>query len=182
LELRKEMGMKYFNRKGDEGYTSLLYGERIRKYDPRPDAYGTLDEANSALGLARAFCQKEKIRELIFDIQRKLFIVGEEIATDVGKIHLLKRRITPEMVDEIEKRIDELEEIVTLPQRFIIPGDTPSSSAMDLARTFVRRAERKVHKLRADNLLKNQDIPRFMNRLADLLFILARFEEQEAGV
>ncbi len=171
--------MKYFNRKGDEGYTSLLFGERISKYDSRPDTYGTLDEANSALGLARAFCQKETVRELLFDIQRKLFIVGEEIATDVGKIHLLKRRITNEMVEDIEKQIEELEEIVTLPQRFIIPGDTPSSSAMDLARTFVRRAERKVHKLRDEDLLKNQDIPRFMNRLADLLFILARYEETE---
>ena len=128
------------------------------------------------------FCIRLSACELLFDIQLKLFIVGEEIATDVGKIHLLKRRITPEMVDEIEKRIEGLEEIVTLPQRFIIPGDSPSSSAMDLARTFVRRAERKVHKLRDEGLLKNQDIPRFMNRMADLLFILARYEEKESPI
>ena len=171
--------MKYFSRKGDEGYTSLRFGERIAKYDLRPDTYGTLDEANSALGLARAFAQKQKTQDLLFDLQMKLLIVGEEMSTEVEKIQLLKKRVTHKTVEALDKQIEALEDEIALPRLFIIPGDTTSSSAMDLARSFIRRAERKAHMLIDRGLLRNHDIPRFLNRLADLLFILARFEERE---
>ena len=173
------MKMKFFDRKGDEGYTSLRFGERISKYDPRPDTYGTLDEVNSALGLARAFAKNQKTRDLLFYLQRKLFIIGEETSTEVGKIHLLKKRVNHKTVEALEKEIEALEDEIAVARTFIIPGDTASSAAMDLARTFIRRAERKVHRLKDEGLLINHDIPHFLNRLADLLFLLARFEERE---
>ena len=84
------------------------------------------------------------------------------------------------MIDDLERQIESLEEEVILPKRFIIPGDTVSSSALDVARTMVRRAERKVHRLHHEEILKNENVPCFLNRLADLLFILARYEEAKA--
>ena len=171
--------MKYFGQEGDEGYTSLRFGERVGKYDLRPDTYGTLDEANSALGLARAFAQKQRTKDLIIDLQTKLLIVGEEMSTEVEKIQLLKKRVTHKTVEELSKQIEAFEAEITLPLMLIIPGDTASSSAIHLARSIIRRAERKSHILIDRGLLRNHDIPSFLNRLADLLFILARFEESE---
>jgi len=171
--------MEFFNRKGDDGHTSLRFGERIDKYDLRPDTYGTLDEANSALGLARAFSRKQKTKDLIFDLQMKLLIIGEEMSTEVEKIHLLKKRVTHETVEALTKQIEAFEAEFALPLKFIIPGDTASSSAIHLARSLIRRTERKSHMLIDRGLLRNHHVPRFLNRLADLLFILARFEDRE---
>jgi len=176
--------MKTFNKRGDQGETSLLYGTRVAKSDARPEAYGTVDEAVSALGLARCWATKRS-QEIILPIQRELFIVGAEMATTAEHYEKLKSKnniVTPQMVQHLEDLIDKLEAEVEMPKAFILPGGCPSSAALDLARSIVRRAERRAVSLRQANSLSNEEVLKYLNRLADLLFTLARYEEVKAGV
>ena len=172
--------MKTFNKKGDRGETSLLFGQRVPKNDLRCEAYGALDEAVSALGLARNFVTRENVKEIILKVQNELFTVNAEIATrpeEREKLTAHFKTVTPEMVDELEELIVRTEAEVELPRSFIIPGSTTGSAALDLSRAIVRRAERKVVELRQQNMISNDNMLQYMNRLADLLFILARYEE-----
>jgi len=172
--------MKTFNKRGDQGETSLLYGGRVPKSDPRCEAYGTIDEAVSALGLARAASSNERTRDIVHRIQGELFIVGAELATageDYDKLAARNVVVTDELVDRLERLIDELEAETPMPKEFIIPGATPASAALDLARTIIRRAERRAAELRNNGLLVNERVLHYLNRLADLVFTLARYEE-----
>lgn len=172
--------MRTFNKRGDSGETSLLYGGRVQKNDPHCEAYGTIDEAVSALGLARALSSKEPVRDILHDIQQELFIVGSELATVVDQYHKLvakHRVVTEEMVDRLETIIDELEKDTEMPKLFIIPGASPSAAALDLSRTIIRRAERRAVELKNENMLPNERVLHYLNRLADLIFTLARYEE-----
>lgn len=167
-----------FSTRGDTGETSLLGGQRVPKYDARPETYGTLDEASSALGVARAGTKNQKIKELILSIQKDLLVMGAELSSLPEDIQKLARRIQEEDVRRLEKIIDELQGNITLKNEFIYPGETPVSAQIDVGRTIIRRAERRAAGLKNDGLLNNAEINKYLNRLADMLFVLARYEEQ----
>lgn len=171
--------MRTFNKRGDYGETSLLFGVRVLKNDLRCEAYGTLDEAVSAMGLARSYCKRVPA-ETLMDLQRKLFKVGAELATSPEYYERLAGRgdtITCGMADELEKQIEELESLMEMPQAFVLPGAATGAAAIDMARAIVRRAERRVVDLVQAGAVTNREVERFLNRLADLLFTLARYEE-----
>jgi len=177
--------MKTFNKRGDEGETSLLYGGRVSKSDLRCEAYGTVDEAVSALGLARSVSSNERTREIVHRIQDELFILGAELATATEEYDKLASRnvvVTDEMVDRLESLIEEFEAEIPMPKAFVIPGAMPSSASLDLARTIIRRAERRAIELRNQGLITNERVLRYLNRLADLVFTVARYEETHQQV
>jgi cob(I)alamin adenosyltransferase len=172
-------------RGGDSGETSLLYGGRVPKDDLHTEAYGALDEAISALGLARASAASSNpaLASRILDLQRELFTVGAELATGKGERHLLEKHfatVTAAMVDALEGEVHDLEARVPLPKAFVIPGGTVPAAALDMARTFVRRAERRAVALHRTAALENPEVVRYLNRCSDLLFMLAREAEQGA--
>lgn len=171
--------MKLFNKRGDGGETSLLYGGRVSKSDLRTETYGTLDEAVSALGLGRSLARRGRVKEIVLELQKELFVVGAELATQDENLDRLSEKIDGVKVDRLQALIEELEEKIELPKAFIIPGGNAASAALDLARTIIRRGERKAVALREEGTLKNPEILRYLNRTADLLFVLARFEEKE---
>ena len=176
--------MRIYTRKGDQGSTGLLFGgDRVSKADLRTDAYGTTDEAVSALGLARAAIGaatdsvEARLAELTLRLQRELFVVGAELATHVDRRTKLTAGVslvTPEMVTALEQEIDALEADHEMPAEFVIPGETMSGAAFDLARTTVRRAERRAVALSAAGGLPDSHVVPYLNRLADLLFVVAR--------
>ena len=170
---------------GDGGETGLLYGGRIPKDDIHTEAYGSLDEAISALGLARALTDSADRATRILELQRELFVVGAELATGPGHRADLERHfnvVTPAMSDALEAEIHDLEARVPLPGGFVIPGGTQVGAALDLARTLVRRAERRTVSLQRAGGLENPEVLRYLNRCSDLLFMLAREAEQGATV
>jgi cob(I)alamin adenosyltransferase len=167
-----------FSKKGDKGETSLLGGQRVPKFDPRPDTYGTLDEASSALGVARAATKNQRIKEILLGVQKDLLTLGAVLSTLPEDLPTLKIGIGESDVSRIEALIDDLQQNVTLKNEFIFPGETVISAQIDVGRTIIRRAERKAAKLKADGLLDNEHIHQYLNRLADMLFTLARYEEQ----
>ena len=174
--------MKVYTRGGDSGETSLLFGGRVSKADPRPAACGAIDEANSALGMARAASIDETVRTRITHVQRELFVVGGELATAPEHRELLQKNfgvVTSEMTVRLESWIDEIDSEIDLPNEFILPGGSPASAAIDLARTIIRRSEREVVGLQRDQLLENDEILRYLNRLSDFLFMLGRFEDRK---
>lgn len=176
--------MRIYTRKGDTGTTGLLFGgDRISKADLRTDAYGTTDEAVSALGLARASIgaatdrTEVRLGEIILRLQRELFVVGAELATHVDRRDRLTNgatRVTEGMVSALEDEIDALEEVVAQPKEFVLPGESTTGAALDLARTTVRRAERRCVALAAADGLPGSVVVPYLNRLADLLFVMAR--------
>lgn len=166
---------------GDDGTTGLLGGGRAPKDDARIEAYGTVDEASSALGLARALCASQRVREVIEELQRGCYRAGAELATapgDEGKFGAM----TQADVDRLEALMVALEAEVTMPTEFILPGATPGSAALDVARTVIRRAERRVITFLATKPDANREVARWLNRLSLLVFVLGRCEEAIAGV
>lgn len=167
---------------GDEGYTDLLGPGRVAKYDLRPETYGTLDEASSALGLARAFSTQRHVREVLMHVQHDLYLLMAEVAAPVEQLEKLPFRVTAEQADWLDTAIREMERKIELPKQFIIPGATSASAAIDLGRTVVRRAERHAVQLVHEGKMPAGNVLRYLNRLSSLLFVLARFEEYESGV
>ena len=177
-EYRKRIYTKF----GDQGETSLLYGGRVSKNNPHTEAYGITDEAVSALGLARALTDDVRVQDTLRELQRDLFTVAAELATEPDKYELFQQHftpVTPEMVENLEKTIDSLEEGVEMPKVFILPGGSPSSAAIDLARCIIRTSERRVVAVKEAGLLTNELIISYLNRLGDLLFVLARYQDRE---
>ncbi len=169
-------------RRGDSGDTGLLYGGRVRKTDARVDAYGSGDEAVSALGLARSLCADERVTSWIHEIQREMFTVNAELATAADSRHLLETHfptITIENTARLDSLLHELETEVSLPKSFIIPGGSAGSAAIDVARTIVRRTERAAVALIDSGELQNPEVATYLNRLSDVLFMLARYEDRE---
>jgi cob(I)alamin adenosyltransferase len=180
-------------RRGDDGTTGLLFGsQRVYKDEVRTEAYGTVDEAIAALGLARAELALKaqdgslprtmtRLPELILRLQRELFVVGAELATAPDSLDRQKpgeTRVTAAMVEALDAVLADTEAAVELPREFVVPGETRLSAALELARTIVRRAERRTVSLRrAEPLPDDHSVP-YLNRLADLLWILARAAEQ----
>lgn len=170
--------MKVYTKTGDEGKTSLLSKERVYKDSVRVQAYGTVDEANAAMGLAKSLMDKPWAISIIHQIQEELIALNADLATDSRVADASNCRITPSHVARLEAIIDKLEE-QRIPQRhFITPGGTTASAALDLARTIVRRAERWIVKLRHTETVPTP-VALYLNRLSDLLFVLARCVEQE---
>ena len=171
------MGAFRFSKRGDQGETSLLSGQRVSKASLRPEAYGTLDEASSALGLAKVFTQSTKIQQMIGAVQEDLVVVGAELSWEGSEN--VKHVIEVEKTDTLERWIEELQSEVPVPQCFIYPGCNACSAALDLARTIVRRAERNVVALREAGSEVRPELHAYLNRLADFLFTLARYAEKE---
>lgn len=161
----------------------MLYGGRVSKADPRTEAYGSTDEAISALGAARALVSDRARHAIILRLQSELFTVGAELATDAAELANLEKHflvVTPEFTARVEKEIAELEATVRLPDAFVIPGGTPAGAALDVARTVLRRAERRIVALRGAEIAVSAELLRYVNRLSDLVFMLARAEEGAA--
>lgn len=167
---------------GDTGYTGLLGDERVAKYDPRPDTFGTVDEATSALGLARATTQDQKVKDIIYSIQQELYLLMGELAVTPENYEKMNLRMTADSVKRLEQIEEELKQEVEIPNKFIIPGDSLDGAALDLARTIIRRAERMAVKLLHDGVIQNTEVVRYLNRLSDLVFILARYTEVKSSV
>lgn len=165
---------------GDDGSTGLLGGGRARKDDPRIEAYGTIDEASSAVGLAKSLSPHPRVRQICDELQRGLYSIGAELATNPAA-EASFAHTTEEGVQRLDGLIAELESVVTMPDGFILPGATPASGALDLARAIARRAERRCVTLERANGLENQQVRRWLNRLSLLLFVLGRYEEDLAG-
>jgi len=170
--------MKIYTRKGDDGTTGLWYGGRVPKASARPEAYGSVDEAASALGLARAAAERgSELYEDILRVERELFVAGAELATAPEASERLEAgvsKVTPDMVERLEADIDRYMGRVDLPPKFVIPGGTELSARLDVARSALRRAERRVSELDdvADALLA------YLNRASDALFAMARFADE----
>lgn len=172
--------MRIWTKTGDDGSTGLLYGGRTSKADLRVEAYGATDEAVAAIGLARASAS-DGLKAVLLRIQRELFVAGAELATAPDNHRKLSAdkgtKVTSVMVDGLEELLVEYEGRTQMPKEFVIPGETQVSSALDLARAIVRRAERRAVALAEAGGLSDGECVRYLNRLADLLFMLARFEE-----
>ena len=175
--------MRIYTRTGDAGDTGLFGGGRVGKDDPRVEAYGDVDELNAALGLARAVEMMPRIDETLVPIQRDLFSIGALLATpdrDKMRQHLDKARIDEGRVAELERAIDDGEAELEPLRAFIVPGGTPKAAALHVARTICRRAERRVVALARDVELPVIVVV-YLNRLSDLLFVLARVANRRAG-
>ncbi|MFA6849169.1 MAG: cob(I)yrinic acid a,c-diamide adenosyltransferase [Selenomonadaceae bacterium] len=166
--------MGVYTKTGDEGKTSLYTGERVEKVSLRVEAYGTIDELNAALAMARAFCKKAVVKEKIMEVQK----LNSMLMADLASLSQ-PERIKEENVAMLEKIMDEIEGKLPPLASFIVPGDTIGGAALDLARTITRRAERRVLELAKTELVNKND-RLFLNRLSDFCFMLMRFEEATA--
>ena len=174
-----------YTRQGDGGQTGLLYGGRIDKDDLRCEAYGTTDEVISVLGLARASTADTEVADLILAVQRQLFVVGSELATSHEDYETFLKHfvpVHPDMTADLESHIDNMLSAVNLPDAFIIPGASEPSAHIDVARTLLRRAERRIVTLDRQGLLANKEVLKYVNRLADFLFALARYQDRELPI
>lgn len=169
----------WYSGTGDEGYTSLFGGERIEKTSPRLEALGDLDEAQAAIGVARAHVLRQETKPLLAQVQRTLYLLMAEVATPEPA--RLRQRVESATVTALEQNIARLADSVPREPTFIIPGDTPGGAALDLARTVVRRAERRVVGLLHAGQLENAHLVRYLNRLSSLLFLLARIDDAAGG-
>jgi cob(I)alamin adenosyltransferase len=180
-------------RRGDDGSTGLLFGgSRIAKDDPRAEAYGTIDEAVAALGMARAELLARAVAgtlpqalagtsDLVLRIQRELFVVGAELAANPDAWDRLRdgeTRVSIEMLDALEATLADVESGVRMPHEFVVPGETRISAAFELARTILRRAERRAVALEHTGLIPGEYLLAYLNRLSDLAWVLARAAEQ----
>ncbi|SFU82768.1 cob(I)yrinic acid a,c-diamide adenosyltransferase [Alicyclobacillus macrosporangiidus] len=175
--------MRIYTRSGDEGQTSLIYGRRVSKASARVGAYGTLDEANSAIGLVLSWlpedAQFDDLRRFLARVQRDLFDLGRDLATPLDK--QAEFHTTEADVGLLERMIDRLDADNPPLQRFLLPGGHPAAAALHLARTIVRRAEREVVALGEVEPVQPW-IRRYLNRLSDLLFVMARSVHTRTGV
>jgi cob(I)alamin adenosyltransferase len=175
--------MKIYTRKGDDGTTGLWYGGRVMKSAGRPEAYGSIDEAASELGVCRAVAERDgEVYLDILRIQEELFVAGAELATApeaAGRLEEGVSKVTPAMIDRLEADIDRYMERVDLPPKFVIPGGSELSARLDVARTAVRRAERRVSALKDAGELPDETVLTYLNRLSDAVYAMARFADED---
>ena len=168
------MSSKIYTKRGDEGTTALFGGKRVPKDARRIEAYGTVDELNSIIGVARSLNSSSEIDKILGAIQNSLFILGADLATPRTTIRSAIPRIRSSHVSSLEKQIDVLEDSLEPLTSFILPGGGPAASYLHFARTVCRRAERHVvHLARTEKI--GREVVIFLNRLSDLLFVLARY-------
>ena len=178
------MSKRIYTRTGDKGKTGLLSGERIDKTNPRVEAYGTVDELGTTIGVAKVHSSK-RIADYLHNIQLKLFLINAELATIPGSLGAEDpirnlQKITASDIDYLEKIADELSEELPLLTNFVIPGGTKGAAFLHVSRTVCRRAERRIVQF-ANSYHVNEELIRYINRLSDLLFVMARYENLEKG-
>jgi len=178
------MSKRIYTRTGDDGTTSLFGGDRVEKGNPRIDAYGTVDETNSIVGVARAHLEgepgEEELDPVLGGLQEELFVLGADLATPMDATPVVER-IEEAHVTALEERIDRFDADLPSLERFILPGGTPAGASLHSARTVCRRAERHVVEANTSAPINEQAIV-YLNRLSDLFFVLARWANREAGV
>jgi cob(I)alamin adenosyltransferase len=174
--------MKIYTKTGDDGSTGLFGGERVPKHDPRVDAYGSVDETNAVLGVARAARLSPTLDAILARVQAELFVLGAELATPASHRPRLKLPLLDgSHAAQLEREIDQLEAELPPLTSFVLPGGSPGSSALHHARTVSRRAERAVVSVQHSAELRGELIV-YLNRLSDLLFVMARHQNQSDGV
>lgn len=176
---QKPTKIRIYTRTGDKGQTSLVDGTRVLKSNARVETYGTIDELNAAIGVTRSFLQDEMIDHWLETIQRDLFNIGSTLATPSDK--QVPARVHLPSAESLEQLIDKCDEELPALMNFILPGGTKAGATLHLARTMCRRAERRLVALIEQDPV-NPEILRYINRLADLLFSLARLENYRRGV
>ena len=180
--------MKIYTRKGDDGTTGLYYGGRVRKDDAAPSAYGDVDEAQAAIGVARAEARVDGNEELdarCITLERDLWVLMADLATDGdNRVKLIAglSLVSQQMVDALESSIDDLNSRFTMPTEFVVPGQTRTSALLDVARTVVRRAERTSLRAVFGTDPSNPLVITYLNRLSDLLWTMARWQENGASL
>lgn len=176
--------MRIYTKTGDSGQTGLLGGPRVSKEDTRVEAYGTVDELNSVLGVCLTVLGEPEVLELLTRIQNHLFDVGSELATPPEARRSAQQRkisVSPEQVEYLEQQIDRLEADLEPLKAFILPGGSAAAAHLHHARGVCRRAERRIVSLHQRTPV-NPDLLKYLNRLSDLLFVLARWMNHQAGV
>ncbi|MBX3015978.1 MAG: cob(I)yrinic acid a,c-diamide adenosyltransferase [Caldilineaceae bacterium] len=170
----------WYTARGDDGSTGLLGAGRVPKYHPQPETFGAVDEAASFIGFARALIQDRAVKDVLVQVQRHCYsLMAEVAATPTAQPQF--RQIGAAEVAWVTQMTDHFGAQVTMPRKFVIAGDTPADGALDMARTVVRRAERRLAQLLADGLIENVHLPAYFNRLSSLLFVLARYVTLQAG-
>jgi len=175
---------RIYTRTGDDGTTSLFGGERVGKGNPRIDAYGTVDETNSVVGLARAHLDGEpgadRLDPVLGDIQEELFVLGADLATPVDAKPMVPR-VQEKHVERLEERIDDFDADLKPLKKFVMPGGSPAGASLHSARTVCRRAERLAVQAGTSAPINDEAVI-YLNRLSDLLFVLARWANKQAGM
>lgn len=170
----------FYTSDGDQGETGYLGKGRISKSSLRIESVGSVDEANAAIGLARALCANPKSQMVLLEVQKHLYLLMTELSASPETAAQFDR-LNQDHVNWLEEQIEELEGAVVLPREFIIPGSSPASGAIDLARTIVRRAERRAVSLLEAELIKKQLLIAYLNRLSSLLFMVEVYEALNTG-
>lgn len=177
--------MSIVTKTGDQGTTELMFGRRVMKCHPRVEACGATDELNAALGLARAVAPDDLARDRLLPVQKDLLVLMGELAVTTEDLDRYVRegypRLTPEMTHRLEQWISQIEDGGRLPRDWAVPGNNPLSASLDVARTACRRAERRVCALHQESQLPNGEIIIYLNRLSDLLWLLARRADPTHG-
>jgi len=174
--------MKIYTKTGDKGETSLIGGKRVPKYDDRVEAYGTIDELNSHLGLIRDLLEDEKTREIVLDLQNQLFVAASIVASDSEETMKKMPQISPENISSLELMMDEMNEDLPQLKNFVLPGGHVLASQAHIARTICRRAERLSLKATNADIEAVNMVTKYLNRLSDFLFILARQFANKNGI
>lgn len=165
--------MKIYTKTGDQGKTSLLGGSRVAKYHLRIEAYGTVDELNASVGMLRSMEVSDKIKDMLVAIQNKLFTIGSRLASEPGEPKMQLPKLSAEDTVYLENRIDEMDEELPEMRNFVLPGGHPAVAQAHVARCICRRAERIVLHLKDESDVPSE-IPVYLNRLSDFLFVLSR--------
>jgi cob(I)alamin adenosyltransferase len=174
--------IKIYTKTGDGGTTSLVGGTRVKKYDLRLEAYGTVDELNSAIGVIRSFPIPDDLKDILEEVQNKLFNIGARLASDEkGDAFTSQLSIAEKHIEFLENKIDALEEELPELTRFILPGGDMASAYCHVARTICRRSERRILEFSVNQAVQ-PEIIYYMNRLSDLLFVLARKLSAISGI
>ncbi len=166
-------------RTGDDGFTSLLGPDRVAKYSARPSCVGTLDEASSALGLGRALTRNAQTDSVVRELQKGLYKIMAELSTPPSNYSKISFKVDSSDVARLDALLENYRSLVEVEREFVLPGDSPSGAALDVARTVVRRAERMVARLIHEGDIENRHVLEWLNRLSDVVFVMARFEDSD---
>ena len=169
---------KVYTKRGDKGETDLLGGSAARKDSLKVESYGCVDEASSFIGVARYYCKNKVIKERLKEIQNKLLVLGGFLASDAKGKEIMKDQIKEEDIKLLEEYIDECNQKLPPLTHFILPGEDEVAAHFHVARTVVRRAERRIVSLTSQEPDLNPLIQKYVNRLSDLMFVLARYSEE----